>query len=80
MKSSVKKLRTCVYSKPVAPSGLFSQESHQTNKLVCDHPEMKVNWQLERCTGCTVYVNRNQPPEPPPDKKKGRGRKTKAKS
>jgi hypothetical protein len=80
MKPSIKKLRTCVYSKPVAPSGFFSQDSHQTNKLVCDHPEMKVNWQLEVCAACAVYVNRNKPPEPPPEPKKTRGRKTKAKA
>jgi hypothetical protein len=79
MKPSIKKLRTCVYSKPVAPSGLFSQDSHQTNKLACDHPEMKVNWQVEVCAACTVYVNRNKLAEPPSDAKKARGRKTKTK-
>ncbi len=80
MKPSIKKLRTCVYSKPVALSGLFSQESHQTNKLVCDHPQMKINWQLETCVPCTVYINRNQPPEAPPKRKKGGGRKAKVKA
>jgi hypothetical protein len=77
MKPSIKKLRTCVYSKPIAPSGLFAQEAHQTNKLVCDHPEMKINWTVEVCESCEVYINRNKPPEPEPAKKKPRIRKPK---
>jgi len=77
MKPSIKKLRTCIYSKPIAPGGLFAQEEHQTNKLVCDHPEMKINWTVEVCGGCKVYVNRNKPPEPEPARKKRKSRKPK---
>jgi len=78
MKPSIKRLRTCVYSKPVAPTDFLAKDSHQTNKLACDHPQMKIDWQLETCTNCAVYVNRNKPPEPPSDAKKGRRKKTKA--
>lgn len=80
MKPSIKKLRTCIYSKPVASIGLFSQDSHQTNKLACDHPEKKVNWQLDVCAACDAYVNRNKPLEPPTSTKKTSERKTKAKT
>jgi hypothetical protein len=83
MKPSVKKLRNCVYSKPIAPRVFFGQETHQTNKLVCDHSEMKINWTVEVCGDCTVYINRNKPPEPEPatpPNKKPRGRKPKVKN
>jgi hypothetical protein len=67
----------------MAPRVFFGQETHQTNKLVCDHPEMKINWTVEVCGDCTVYINRNKPPEPEPatpPNKKPRGRKPKVKN
>jgi hypothetical protein len=75
MKPAIKKLKTCTYSKDLAPSAaLFGQREQHTNKLVCDHPEMKVNWSEKVCGPCTVYENRNaelvvparQPPQPAP--------------
>jgi hypothetical protein len=66
MKASIKKLRTCAYNKAVAPSGFTGQSLQHTNKLVCDHPEMKIEWVEKTCEKCTVYSNRNVIPEPPP--------------
>ena len=73
MKPAIKKLKTCTYSKDLAPSAaVFGQREQHTNKLVCDHPEMKLNWSEKVCGPCTVYENRNaelvvpvpQPPQP----------------
>jgi hypothetical protein len=66
MKASIKKLRTCAYNKAVAPSGFTGQSLQHTNKLVCDHPEMKNEWVEKTCEKCTVYSNRNVIPEPLP--------------
>jgi len=71
MKPAIKKLKTCTYSKDLAPSAiLFGQREQHTNKLVCDHPEMKLNWSEKVCGPCTVYENRNAElvvpvPQPP---------------
>ncbi|MEW5976741.1 MAG: hypothetical protein AB1898_13140 [Acidobacteriota bacterium] len=82
MKVSVKRLRNCLYSRPLVQAGGFTQASPQTNKNICDHPEMKLNWTVEACGPCKVYVNRNKPPEPEPKasapEKKRAPRKTKA--
>ena len=60
MKPAIKKLRTCTYSKDLVSSpAIFGQREQHTNKLVCDHPEMKVNWNEKVCGPCTVYENRN---------------------
>ena len=60
MKPAIKKLKTCTYSKDLAPSATaFGQREQHTNKLVCDHPEMKLNWSEKVCGPCTVYENRN---------------------
>jgi hypothetical protein len=59
MKPHIKKLRTCLYSKDLAATGFFGQAEPHTNKLVCDHPEMKVNWTEKVCSPCQAYVNRN---------------------
>src|SRR6185503_17022393 len=60
MKPAIKKLKTCTYSKELAPSAaVFGQREQHTNKLVCDHPEMKLNWTEKVCGPCTVYENRN---------------------
>jgi hypothetical protein len=76
MKPAIKKLRTCTYSKDLVPSAaVFGQREQHTNKLVCDHPEMKLNWTEKVCGPCTVYENRNaelvipasQPPQPAPE-------------
>jgi hypothetical protein len=73
MKPAIKKLKTCTYSKDLAPSAaVFGQREQHTNKLVCDHPEMKLNWSEKVCGPCTAYENRNaelvvpvpQPPQP----------------
>src|SRR6185503_10504995 len=73
MKPAIKKLKTCTYSKDLVPSAAaFGQREQHTNKLVCDHPEMKLNWSEKVCGPCTVYENRNaelvvpvpQPPQP----------------
>jgi hypothetical protein len=66
MKTSIKRLRTCNYSTAVAPEGFLRQKAQQTNKLICDHPEMKIDWTLDACETCKVYVNRNQPAAPEP--------------
>ncbi len=66
MKIGIKKLRTCAFTKAAAPSGFSGQAIQFTNKLVCDHPEMKTDWTEKKCEPCTVYVNRNLPPEPAP--------------
>jgi hypothetical protein len=59
MKASIKKLRTCVYSRDLVATGFFGQAEQHSNKLVCDHPEMKINWTEKVCGPCQVYVNRN---------------------
>jgi hypothetical protein len=59
MKPHIKKLRTCTYSKEIAASSFFGQREQHTNKLVCDHPEMKINWTEKACGPCQVYLNRN---------------------
>jgi len=60
MKPAIKKLRTCTYSKERVPSAtIFGQREQHTNKLVCDHPEMKRDWNEKACGPCTVYQNRN---------------------
>ena len=78
MKPAIKKLKTCAYSKDlVASAALFRQSEPHTNKLTCDHPEMKLNWSEKVCGPCTVYTNRNaelvvpppQPPQPVPPTK-----------
>src|SRR5688572_6051852 len=78
MKPAIKKLKTCTYSKDLAPSAAaFGQREQHTNKLVCDHPEMKLNWTEKVCGPCAVYENRNaelvvptpQPPQPAPEPK-----------
>lgn len=68
MKPAIKKLKSCLYSKSIGPSGYFARESVQPTKLVCDHPEKKVDWTVTVCVDCTVYVNRSKTaePEPPP--------------
>jgi len=78
MKPAIKKLKTCTYSKDLASSAAaFGQREPHTNKLVCDHPEMKLNWNEKVCGPCRVYENRNaelvipapqpaQPAPPPP--------------
>lgn len=58
MKPHLKKLKTCAYSTDLAASP-FGQKEHHTNKLVCDHPEMKINWQEKVCGSCDAYLNRN---------------------
>ncbi len=63
MKPSLKKLKTCVYTKISAPTGFFARESHQPPKLSCDHPQMKVGWEESVCLDCNVYVSKNNPPE-----------------
>lgn len=78
MKLSIKKLRTCAFSKSLVATGFFGQDSVHTNKLICDHPEKKISWTLTVCAECEVYVNRNKPLEPEPAKKKPRGRKPEA--
>jgi hypothetical protein len=79
MKASIKRLRTCSFSTAVAPTGFMGQPVQHTNKLICDHPQMKEHWMIETCEKCQVYVNRNKPPEPvPAEPKKKRGRKPKA--
>jgi hypothetical protein len=71
MKPAIKKLKTCTYSKDLAPSATaFGQREQHTNKLVCDHPEMKLNWSEKVCGPCMVYENRNAElvvpvPQPP---------------
>ena len=71
MKPAIKKLKTCAYSTDlVASAALFRQSEPHTNKLTCDHPEMKLNWNEKVCGPCTVYKNRNAelvvpPPQPP---------------
>jgi hypothetical protein len=64
MKPQIKKLRTCAYSKDAAAS-FFGQPEQHTNKLVCDHPVMKINWTEKVCGPCRVYVNRNTSLEMP---------------
>ena len=73
MKPAIKKLKTCTYSKDLAPTAaVFGQREQHTNKLVCDQPEMKLNWSENVCGPCTAYENRNaelvvpvpQPPQP----------------
>jgi hypothetical protein len=59
MKPSIKKLRTCLYSRDLVATGFFGQADQHSNKLVCDHPEMKINWTEKVCGPCQVYVNRN---------------------
>jgi hypothetical protein len=60
MKPAIKKLRTCTYSKDRVPSAaIFGTREQHTNKLVCDHPEMKLDWNEKVCGPCTVYQNRN---------------------
>ena len=60
MKPAIKKLKTCTYSKDLVPSAAaFGQREQHTNKLVCDHPEMKLNWSEKVCGPCTAYENRN---------------------
>ena len=59
MKPYIKKLKTCRYSTEIVPTGLFQQADHHTNKLHCDHPEMKINWTEKVCGPCVVYENRN---------------------
>ncbi len=75
MKPAIKKLKTCTYSKDRASSAAaFGQREPHTNKLVCDHAAMKLNWNEKVCGPCTVYENRNaelvapvpQPPQPAP--------------
>ena len=75
MKPAIKKLKTCTFSKDlVSSAALFGQHEPHTNKLMCDHPEMKLNWSEKVCGPCTVYQNRNaelvvpapQPPKPVP--------------
>ena len=70
MKLNIKRLRTCAYSKPLVASGFIGQPNAHTNKLVCDHHEMKVDWTEAVCASCKVYVNRNKPSETEPAKKK----------
>jgi hypothetical protein len=64
MKPAIKKIKSCLYSKSIGPSGFFARESFQPTKQVCDHVDMKENWTIAVCADCKVYVNRNQPPEP----------------
>jgi hypothetical protein len=72
MKPAIKKLKTCTYSKDLAPSAaVFGQREQHTNKLVCDHPEMKLNWSEKVCGPCTLtgaetqgVVPVPQPPQP----------------
>ena len=59
MKPSIKKLRTCLYTRDLVAPGFFGQADQHSNKLVCDHPEMKINWNEKVCGPCQVYVNRN---------------------
>lgn len=66
MKASIKKLRSCAFNKAVAPSGFTGQSIAHTNKLVCDHPEMKKDWTEKSCEKCESYRNRNISPEPTP--------------
>jgi hypothetical protein len=61
MKPAIKKLKSCLYSKPIGPSGFFARESFQPTKQVCDHVEMKENWTIAVCADCKAYVNRSQP-------------------
>ncbi len=82
MKPALKKLRSCLYSKVIGPTGFFARESFQPTKQVCDHPEMKTNWDLPVCGDCNTYVNRSQPPEPEvaqPAPRRKPGRKPKSK-
>jgi|WetSurMetagenome_2_1015567.scaffolds.fasta_scaffold607522_1 hypothetical protein len=65
MKAGIKKLRTCAFTKAVAPSGFMRQSAQLTHKLICDHPEMKKEWTEKKCESCTAYLNRNFSPEPP---------------
>jgi hypothetical protein len=58
MKPHIKKLRTCAYSTDLVAAN-FGQREHHTNKLICDHPQMKINWEERVCGPCTIYVNRN---------------------
>ena len=64
MNPAIKKLKTCLYSDSVGPSGFFARESFQPTKLVCGHLDMKKDWTMAVCADCKVYVNRNQPPQP----------------
>ncbi len=64
MKTSIKKLRSCAFNKAIAPSGFTGQSIQHTNKLVCDHPEMKIGWIEKSCEKCESYRNRNISPEP----------------
>lgn len=60
MKPAIKKLRTCTYSRDLVTSAAaFGQRDQHTNKLVCDHPQMKLNWNEKVCGPCTAYENRN---------------------
>lgn len=59
MKPAIKKLRTCVYSTDLVAASFFGQADQHTNKLVCDHPEMKIGWSEKVCGDCKAYVNRN---------------------
>ncbi len=63
MKASLKKLRSCVFSRERSPKEFFGTRTQYNRRLECDHPEMKVNWREATCAGCTSYRNRNEEAE-----------------
>lgn len=60
MKAGFKKLRSCAFSKEMAPKAFFSSQKQYNHRLVCDHPEMGEHWSVKVCADCSSYVNRNE--------------------
>ena len=60
MKASLKKLRSCAFSRERSRKEFFDTRTQYNRRLVCDHPEMKVSWREATCVSCTSYRNRNE--------------------
>jgi hypothetical protein len=53
MKTLIKKLKSCRFS--IAPEAPRRDEPFHNTRHICDHPQMKADWKLEKCGGCRFY-------------------------
>jgi hypothetical protein len=63
MKASLKKLRSCAFSKEMVSKAFFSRDKQYNHRLLCDHPDMREHWSENVCVDCSCYLNRNQATE-----------------
>jgi hypothetical protein len=59
MNSLIKKLKSCRFSKASDPPR--RDEPFHDTRHHCDHPQMKIDWRIEKCGDCKVYEPISKP-------------------